>query len=141
MGPWWQMMRMWTEGMAAFMSGGPGAATAWLNAFVPGGTAWAGSPSSAPRVEVRVSSKRAAVVTVSLHPGADCVQLTADPPAAAGNAKESSPFDITFESFPGLVRVSVTVPGDQPADSYTFTVRDGDQNPRGELRVDILPES
>jgi hypothetical protein len=140
MGPWWQMMRMWTEGMAAFMSGGPGAATAWLNAFVPGATGWAG-PASAPRVEVRVSSKRTTVVTVSLHPGADCLQLTADPPAATGNANSASPFDIAFESLPGLVRVSVTVPGDQPADSYTFTIRDGDHNPRGELRVDILPES
>src|SRR5580765_983710 len=54
MAPWWQMMRMWAEGMAAFVPGGP--AMAWLNAFVPGGTGWAGSPSQAPRVEVRVSS-------------------------------------------------------------------------------------
>ena len=37
--------------------------------------------------------------------------------------------------------MSVTVPDDQPADSYTFTVRDKDHNPRGELRVDVLPES
>jgi hypothetical protein len=141
MAPWWQMMRMWAEGMAAFMSVGPGAATSWLNAFAPGSTGWAGGPSSAPRVEVRVSSKRPAVVALSLHPGADSLQLTADPPAATGDAKEPSPFDITFESLPGLVRVSVTVPGEQPADSYTFTVRDRDHNPRGELRVDILPES
>jgi hypothetical protein len=136
--PWWQMMRMWAEGMAAFMS--PGPATAWLNAFVPGGTGWAGSPSSAARVEVRVSSKRVAVVTVSLHPGADSMQLTADPPVATRNAKKPSPLDITFECLPGLVRVSVTVPDDLPADSYTFTIRDRDHNERGELRVDVLPE-
>jgi hypothetical protein len=139
MAPWWQMMRMWAEGMAAFVPGGP--ATAWLNAFVPGGTGWAGSPSQAPRVEVRVSSKRTAVVTVSLHPGADSMQLTAEPPAATGNAKKPSPLGLTFESFPGLVRVSVTVPDDQPADSFTFTIRDRDHNQRGELRVDVLPES
>src|SRR6185436_16198621 len=35
--PWWQMMRIWAEGMAAFMPGGAGPATAWANAFVPGG--------------------------------------------------------------------------------------------------------
>jgi hypothetical protein len=141
MAPWWQMMRMWAEGMAAFMSVGPGPATAWLNAFAPGGTGWAGSPSQAPRVEVRVSSKRTAVVTVSLQPGADSMQLTADPPAATGNAKKPPPLDITFESLPGVVRVSVTVPDDQPADSYTFTIRDRDHCQRGELRVDVVPES
>ena len=90
---------------------------------------------------MRVSSKRTAVVTVSLHPGADSMQLTAEPPAATGNAKKPSPLGLSFESFPGLVRVSVTVPDDQPADSYTFTIHDRDHNQRGELRVDVLPES
>jgi len=89
---------------------------------------------------VRVSSKRTAVVTVSLQPGADSLQLTADAPAATGNAKKPS-LDIAFESLPGLVRVSVTVPDDEPADSYTFTIRDRDHCQRGELRVDVLPES
>ncbi len=138
MAPWWQMMRMWADGMSAFVPGGQGPATAWLNAFVPGSTAWS---SQAPRVEVRVSSKPTAVVTVSLEPGADSMQLTAEPPANTGNGKKSSPLGLTLESFPGLVRVSVTVPDDQPADSYTFTVRDKDHNHRGELRVDVLPES
>jgi hypothetical protein len=138
MAPWWQMMRMWAEGVAAFMSVGPGSASAWLNSFAPGGAGWTGGPS--PRVEVRVSSKRTAVVTVSLQPGADSLQLTADAPAATGNAKKPS-LDIAFESLPGLVRVSVTVPDDQPADSYTFTIRDRDHCQRGELRVDVLPES
>ncbi len=138
MAPWWQMMRMWADGLSAFVPGGQGPATAWLNAFVPGASTWS---SQAPRVEVRVSSKPTAVVTVSLDPGADSMQLTAEPPANRGNGKKSSPLGLTLESFPGLVRVSVTVPDDQPADSYTFTVRDKDHNPRGELRVDVLPES
>lgn len=139
--PWWQMMRIWAEGMAAFMPGGPGPATAWLNAFVPGGAAWAGSTYQPPRVEVRVSSKSTAVVAVSLHPGADSLQLTTEPLAPAGNARKSSPLGLTFESFPGLVRVNVTVPDDQPADTYTFTIRDKDHYQRGELRVEVLPES
>ena len=138
--PWWQMMRICAEGMATFMPGGPGPATAWLNAFVPGGAGWAGSYQP-PRVEVRVSSKPTAVVTVNLHPGADSLQLTAEPLAPAGNAKKTSPLGLTFESFPGLVRVSVEVPDDQPADSYTFTIRDKDHYHRGELRVEVLPES
>ena len=130
MAPWWQMMRVWAEGMAAFAPGGPGA-------FAPGG---AGRTYQPPRVEVRVSSKPIALVTVNLDPGADWLQLTAEPLAPAGDA-DTSPLALSFECHPGTVKVSVTVPDDQPADSYTFAIRDRDQCQRGELRVDVLPES
>ena len=42
----------------------------------------------APRVEVRVSSKPTAVVTVSLDPGADSMQLTAEPLCQHGQREE-----------------------------------------------------
>jgi len=132
--PWWQMMRMWADGMAALMFCGPAAATTWANACARGGTGWTGSHYQAPKVEVRVSSKRHAAVTMSLQPGAESMELT-----ATGKGNESTLPEIEFEPpVTATVRgVNVTVPDDLPAGPYTFTINDGNHNQRGELRVDV----
>jgi hypothetical protein len=132
--PWWQMMRTWADGMAAFMFCGPAAATTWLNACARGGTGWAGSHVQAPKIEPRVSSKRHAAVTVSLQPGAESMELT-----ATGKGNEPTLPEIKFDPpVAATVRgVNVTVPDDLPAGPYTFTISDENHNRRGELRVDV----
>ena len=125
MAPWVQMTRFWAD-----------AVNAWMFAFVPGSAAWAGiTPglNKSARIEVRVTSKPVTAVTVDLHPGADALLLTAEPAEQAG-------IQVNLDSDPGVVRVNVSVPDDQPPGSQSFVIQDAYKQPRGTLQVKVLPE-
>ena len=140
MAPWVEMMRMWADGMAAFVPGGQSAVNAWMNTFAPFGTAWAGMAMDT-KVEVRVSSKQLVAINVDLTPGAEALALKAEPVMEKAKASASSPVTVTLESSRGLVRVTVSVPDDQPKGSQSFTILDAYNQHRGTLQVDVLPET
>jgi len=133
--PFMQMMRMWTDGMSAFVPGA-GQAADWMNQFVPGASAWMGTPTTTRAISVLVSSQAPTEVTVDLEPGAEYAKLSADPLTTQDD--DAPPLAaIRFECEKGHVRVRVTVPSDQPGGSYFGHIVDATGARRGELRVEI----
>jgi hypothetical protein len=122
--PWMQAMQAWACAMSAFV---PGAA--------PQGS-W-GQCATSPKVSVRVTAQNPTEVSAWIDPGADGMELTADPLKISGDtvAPLLGPVPIKCEC--GHVRVSVTVPKGQPAGRYSGAIRDKDGCRRGELTVDI----
>lgn len=135
MQPFMQMMRMWTDGMSAFVPGG-GMASDWMNQWMPGMTAWTGTPTTTRAISVYISSKHPAEVTVDLEPGAEYAKLTADP-LTSGDSGAPPLAAVRFECETGHVRVRVTVPTDQPGGSYAGHIHDATGARRGEVRVEI----
>ena len=134
MAPWVQLMRMWASGVASFVPGGPSAVNTWMSAFTPVGMAWAGMTMDT-KVEVRVTSKQLVAVTVDLPPGAEALELRAEPVG-----KKKSGVDVALVGKRGLVLVTVKVQDDQPKGSVSYTIRDSSDQHRGTLQVNVLPD-
>jgi len=121
--PWMQAMQAWMCAMSAFV---PGA--------VPQNP-W-GQCATSPAVSVKVFSRYPTEISAYVDPGADAMHLTAD--ALSTDRADVRPFGgavITSEC--GHVRVSVTVPDDQPAGRYRAAIKDAAGCRRGELTVEI----
>jgi hypothetical protein len=136
--PWMQMMRMWTDSMAAFLPGGPAMATQWMNQFTPGGAMWPGmAMGPRPHVVVRIDSQQPAEVAVDIDPGAECMGLTANALVAAGADTAPPLAGVSIDWNAGEARVSITVPNDQPAGTYSGTIVDSTGVRRGGVRVKL----
>jgi hypothetical protein len=133
-GPMWPLLAPWMQAWACAMSSFPGAA--------PQG-AW-GQYAAPSKVSVRVSARHRTEVAACVEPGADMMQLTADPLKILGDLHQ--PHDehqaptlrsVSIDCERGHVRVNVTVPPDQPVGRYSGAIRDANGTQRGELTVDI----
>ena len=138
MAPWMQMMQAWTTAMSSFV---PGAAQqpAW-NPYAWGGAAGGPHPPGAaasPMVSVQVSSHCPTEVSLSVAPGADAGTLVADALPVDDGSGAPPLVAVAFTCTPGHVRVSVTVPNDQPAGRYSGAVRDAAGMQVGDLTVDV----
>ena len=138
MAPWMQVMQAWTTAMSAFV---PGAAA--QNPWNPyaGGGVWGSSPSptaaTSPKVSVQVSSKCPTEVIPSMPPGADSMTLAADALEIDDGSGAPSLVGVAITCTPGHVRVSVTVPNDQPAGRYSGAIKDAAGMQVGDLTVDV----
>lgn len=138
MAPWMQMMQAWTTAMSSFV---PGAApqAAW-NPYTWGGAAGGPHPPGAatsPTVSVQLSSHRPAEVTFGVAPGADAMTLAADPLGIDDGSGAPPLVAVAITCTPGHVRVSVTVPNDQPPGRYSGAIRDAAGMQVGDLTVDV----
>ncbi len=134
MGPWLQMMRMWTDTMTAVA--GP-AAQGWAAQLNPWASAW-GAGSGAAKVSVEVQSKKAVEVTVDLHPGAEMQRLRVGPLKAPGGGADAPAIEgVELETRPGHVTARVRVDDEQPSGSYVGTVEDDQGQSRGEVHVRV----
>jgi hypothetical protein len=121
--PWMQAMQAWMCAMSAFV---PGA--------VPQ-SPW-GQCATSPAVSVKVSSRYPTEVSACVDPGADATHLIAD--ALCTDRADVRPLGgVVITSECGHVRVSVTVPDDQPAGRYRAAIKDTAGCRRGELTVEI----
>jgi len=131
MEPWMQAMRMWTQTMSAFVPGGAAMGSEWMNAFT--------SPLYGAQhggVAVRITSATPAEVAVDVDPRAYCVPLKAAPlvhTTTPGTAPALVGVDLQYVD--NRCRVSITVPHDQPAGTYSGAVLDNAGLQRGTLRV------
>jgi hypothetical protein len=132
MAPWIQLMRMWTDNMAAFMPGGM--PMDWMNQFMPGGSAW-GVPGARASVSVHVSSAQPVEVKADIDAGAEYSKLTADPLTLPD--KNGAHLHADLECTPGHVRVRLTIPATQPSGQYVGAVHDAAGVKRGQITVDI----
>lgn len=126
---WLTMMRTWTELWSSFIP------RTW-----PQG-AWSPTAPSAPTIGVRVVSRRQTEVTASLRPGADLIELVADPLFTRGRHEPPiDPKKISFERGPGTVRVIVEIDDAQPTGRYEGAIRNkADRSEAGSLVVVINP--
>jgi hypothetical protein len=132
MAPWIQLMRMWTDNMAAFMP--PGMSMDWMNQFMPGGSAW-GVPSGRASVSVGLASERPVEVKADIDAGAEYLKLTAEP-LTVGDSN-GVPLHAHLECTPGHVSVRLTIPPTQPAGRYVGAVHDAAGVKRGQIIVDV----
>jgi hypothetical protein len=130
--PWMQLMRMWTESMAALMP--PGMPMDWTNQFMPGGFGW-GAPCARAAVSVHVSSARPVEVKADIDAGAEYSKLTVQPLTLSES--KSTPLHVDLECTPGHVRVRLTISATQPSGQYFGTVHDAAGVKRGQITVDI----
>jgi hypothetical protein len=133
---WGQMMRLWADGLSAFMPGGPYAVDAWANAFVARSGARPAAGRWSPRVEVRVSSERFVSAWADLSPGADASDLIYEPAT-----RDAHQVRVDFEDCCGVVLMKVTVPKTYPKGRHKLTIQDKtDRCQRGTLWVDVLSD-
>jgi hypothetical protein len=127
--PWMQMMRMWTDSMAAFMPGPAG----FPNPFAPRGS----SSGAKATVSVQVASRQPAEVVVDIDPGYERATLTAEPLLHVERALGARIVDFTVECRDGHVRVHLSAADNQPGGTYEADLRGTDGVRRGTVRVDI----
>jgi hypothetical protein len=139
--PWMNAMRMWTDALTMFATGGQqqgwNAAATGYPAGGPGGAApFAGV---VPRLSVRVSSQSPAEVTLNVAPYADRMTLVAGPLQKIDGPADALPLTgVSITCEPGHVRVSVTVITDQPSGRYSGLVLNASGNEVvGSLTVEI----
>lgn len=134
--PWMQMMRAWTDVMSTCV---PGAAPQdFWSPYARGGAWGPARPSpTSPKVSVQVSSQRPIEVILSVAPGADAMTLVADALQIDDGSGAPSLVGVTIKCTPGHVRVSVTVPNDQPAGRYSGAIRDAAGMHVGDLTVHV----
>ncbi len=124
------MMRMWADGMSMFVPGWNAMASQWM----PGA---AGAWGAAPSVSVLVSSKNPAEVRADIRPGAQSRKLSVAALEPHGSTEGPSFAGVTIEAHGEGLRVSVTVPKDQPAGSYYGTVVDEAGGTQGHVFVEL----
>ena len=136
MAPWMQMMRMWTDSMAALMPGGTGAAaTDWMNQFIPGAAAWS---AARPAVAVHVTSENPVEVSASVDAGAEYATLSvAALQHSSGNG--TSITGITAECTPSRIRLVVDVPKGQATGHYSGHIIDSSGANRGLVQLEVHP--
>ena len=137
MEPWLAMMRLWGNTMSAFVPGGAALGGDWMNQFMPGMCPPGFPPASRMKVSVQLSSKSPAEVTVDLPPCPEHLKLTAEPLVHAGGASAPPLIHTRIDHQLGHVRVSLTIPTDQPAGRYHGAINDSLGVRRGELVVEI----
>jgi len=135
MGPWMQMMRMWTDSMTSFMPGANGIASEWMSQFMPGAPMWGGMGASRACVAVQVASPYPVEVKADFDSGAEYSVLTADALELAGGGETSLAATLTCS--PGLVKIGITVPEGQAGGRYSGAVKDASGIKRGEITVDV----
>ena len=133
MAPWMQMMRMWTDNMAAFIPGANGASD-WMSQFIPGAAAWG---AARPTVSVHVASPRPVEVSANVDAGADYAVLSVEPLVHTGGRGDVLT-GITAECTPGRIRLVVNVSAGQATGHYTGSLVDSNGNKRGTVQVDVL---
>jgi hypothetical protein len=132
--PWAQAMQVWTTAMSAFVPGGAPQG-AW-NPYA-GPAAYPSGAATLPAVSVEVSSHSLTEVTVSVAPGADAGTLAADALAIDDGSDAPSLVGTAITGTPGHVRVSVTVPNDQPPGRYGGAIRNAAGMQVGALTVQV----
>jgi hypothetical protein len=131
--PWMQMMKMWTDGMTMWAPAWGAMAQQWTSP-----AAWAdGNPFNAPPVTVALTSKTPVDVTVELKPGAQLRRLTVSPLRHASDGDAPPLAGIEIDCKPDRARLSVSIPKDQPAGSYSGKVVDSVGLEQGYVRVDV----
>jgi hypothetical protein len=127
LGPWMQMMQMWSDSMMAFMPSGMPAnpMTAWMSAAMP-----------QTAIAVRIASRNPAKVSVTLDAGAQLLVLRADALVLDGNGYAPDIAPPTIESGTE-VTVRVSIGDDQPGGRYRGAIRDAAGGVRGQLTVDL----
>ena len=135
-GPWFQLMRAWTDNMSPFMPGGNGMTADWMNQFMPMMAMFGAGSAARAKVSVRVSSQNPVEVTAHIDSVAEGVRLTAEPlKHSSGHGPSLNGIRIEHRS--GHVQVRLTVPHDQAGGRYTGAVHDESGNRRGEITVEI----
>jgi hypothetical protein len=115
---WMAAMRAWADAFAAFLPGG------FPQPWAPPSAGYcAPQASQGPlALSVHVSSTQPIEVSPTLNPGCELIALSVDPLQGQGFA--APPIDkVTITKVAGNVRVSVTVPADQPAGCYRGAIR------------------
>jgi len=84
-----------------------------------------------------VSSQYPTEISACVDPGADAMRLTADGLKICDGTAAPPLSGVTITCECGHVRVSVTVPKDQPAGRYVGAIKDAAGCQRGELTVEI----
>ena len=130
-GPMWSLITPWVQAMQAW--------TCAMSGFVPGAAAQSSWSQCAmtPRVSVKVSSRDQTNVSAHVEPGADTMNLSADPLKSSDARNAAVLNDVTIESECGQVRIDITVPDGQPAGVYRGVIRDTCGCKRGDLTVEI----
>jgi hypothetical protein len=125
---WMMAMRTWSQMWSAYMP--PGWQQAAMNPF-----AYAQSPSAA--VTVKLSSERAAEVSVNLYPGVDPMGLICDP--LRPESTSGAPIDgVTIAQDGAATQVSVKIAAKQAAGRYRgYVHRKTDQSVAGEVIVTV----
>lgn len=132
MAPWLQMMRMWTDNMAAFIPGANGA-TDWMSQFMPGAAAWG---AARPTVSMHVTSPGPVEISASVDAGAEYAMLSVEPLVHSGGRKDSLS-GISAECTPGRIRLIVNVPAGQATGHYTGSIVDSSGTKRGVVQLDV----
>jgi hypothetical protein len=132
MAPWMQAMRLWAETMSALIPGGAAMGAQWMNAF----TSPMSGAQAAGGVAVRITSKTPAEVSIDLDPRAYCIPLKASP-LVHSTTPDTAPalVAVDLQYVDSRCRVSIAVPNDQPAGSYSGAILDTAGLQRGTLRV------
>ena len=138
MAQWTSAMRMWAEAWSTFV---PGVASQQPWNFGAMGFAPPSTTAATPKVSVQVSSQYPTEVTASVYPGADAMTLAAEPLQMPDGSGAPSLVGVAITCSPGCVRVSVTVPSDQPAGCYVGAINDAGGKKCGDLRVVISDSS
>jgi hypothetical protein len=130
MAPWIQVMRVWTDAMAAFAAGG-GPAVDLMNRVL------AGFALARPKISVEVSSQYPTEVTVALDPGAELAKLTVDPLSNPDDRDAPALTGTQIECVQDVILFRLTVPNDQPSGRYCGTIKDSAGLRRGELVAQV----
>jgi hypothetical protein len=127
---WMAAMRAWADAFAAFLPGG------WPQPWAPPGAGYS-APQALMALSVHVSSAQPIEVAPTLNPGCDLIALSVDP--LQGQGFSAAAIDkVLITKVAGNVRVSVTVPPDQPAGCYRGAIRKTvDGSIAGDLTVTI----
>jgi hypothetical protein len=145
--PWMQATRAWAAAMSAPFGGAPGMTPGEPPPGFPygpggpwGAPAWRG-PGGTPQalqLSVQLSSESPAEVTVNIAQGVGAAALTADPLRLDDASRDAPPLlGVSIGMAAGQVRVSVTIPTDQPPGRYRGVIRDPSGMPVGDLAVRV----
>jgi len=136
---WGQAMQAWTTAVSNFVPGGApqGAWNPYWWAGAAGPASYAPGAATSPTVSVEVSSRCLTEVTVSVAPGSDAGTLAADALAIDDGSDAPALVGTAIACTPGHVRVSVTVPNDQPEGRYSGAVRNAAGMQVGALTVQV----
>lgn len=118
---WMMVMRTWVDIWSSFIPRGwPPPQDPW-NSYSAAPPTTTAAPIA---VSVRVNPDRHATVSVRLNPGADMLELVADPlHARLAPEPHIDPSSITFTTQPGSVSVAVDIPEEVPSGPYAGNIR------------------
>ena len=128
MEPWMQAMRFWTDGMN--MATRPANPMNPLSSMM----AMGGNPG----MSLHVQSSRATTVTLDLAPGSDFQQLHVDKLYHTTDQKPAPLDGVVIDARPGLYAVRLEVSDAQPPGVYVGAVRGPQNQPVGDLCVEIV---